>query len=272
MPQKVGAILFEPRFERLLVTFEIAKWVLFADHKTTARSSDRTKPLHEHGSQFTSMYIGKVPIWVFALENCESISIAVVDDQALFLDGLAVLLSTLDPRFSVQKFGSGTAFLNANDEGFTPDILLCDMTMAPLNGLELIDQLLVKDFQKPIIVISAVEDRTLRESAIRHGASAFLGKSTDADTLHIMLVELLSQNMRPFRKKKRAIAHSDFRLTTRQRAILRLIADGCSNTEAALSLGISENTVKTHMKTIFRIFGVSKRSECIQRALDLALI
>lgn len=206
------------------------------------------------------------------LNTREFVSIAVVDDQELFLDGLAALLAALDSRFSVQTFGSGAAFLSARDAGFTPDILLCDMTMAPMNGLELIDHLLAQSFRNPIVVISAVDDRTLQESAIGRGASAFLGKSTNADTLYMMLIELLSQNMQPSRKNERVGPQSDFRLTTRQRAILRLIADGCSNKEAAHSLGISENTVKTHMKTIFGIFGVSKRSECIQRALDLALI
>ena len=200
------------------------------------------------------------------------ISIAVVDDHALFLDGLTALLATLDPRFSVQAFGSGSDFLSAHEDGFIPDMLLCDMTMTPMNGLELIDRLHDIGFESPIVVISAVDDRTLQDSALGRGAAAFLQKSTDAETLHGVLVELLSESRRTGRKTERSISAADFRLTERQRAILRLIADGCSNREAAQALGISENTVKTHMKSIFGILGVSKRSECIQRALDLALI
>ena len=195
--------------------------------------------------------------------------IAIVDDHALFLDGLVGLLQGVDALTPIAPFTSGLDLLGALDAGARFELIVTDLTMRDLNGLALITAVRTKAPHVPVVVLSASEDAAMRANAQQVGAAAFLHKSVNKQDLVSALVGLLNQAP-PQRDHSDSVVQPQ--LGPRQRAVLSLLAQGATNREIADRLFISENTVKTHLKAIFRELDSHTRTAVVQRARELALV
>ncbi|MCP4207688.1 MAG: response regulator transcription factor [Shimia sp.] len=211
-----------------------------------------------------------------------SIRLAVIDDHVLFLQGLSYVFENCDLDLEVQSFTTATSFFKATDEGQKWDVVVTDLAMKQINGIALIGALRSRDIGVQVIVLSASEDAITRSNAEMVGAFCFVHKSSDEQILVDAIQSAHEAGPLPMRSVKngtrRMIFQSDGtdtivhpKLGPQQQRILGMMAEGATNKDIARALFISENTVKTHAKAIFRELSVGSRAAAVQRARELAL-
>ncbi|RED12952.1 Transcriptional regulatory protein DegU [Pontivivens insulae] len=198
--------------------------------------------------------------------------IAIVDDHALFLDGVVGLLQDVPELGEVVPFLSGLDLLTALSQGAPFDLIVTDLTMKDLNGLALISALRSKAPGVPVLVLSASADTAMRANAESVGAVGFLHKSVGKAELVEALQLHLTEGQADKKSRPDDAVLAQPQLGPRQLSVLALLAEGASNREIADRLFISENTVKTHLKAIFRELDAHTRTAVVQRARELALI
>jgi DNA-binding NarL/FixJ family response regulator len=192
-----------------------------------------------------------------------TIRVLIVDDQPLIRSALRALLDTADGVTVVGDAGDGRAAL-ASVGTLRPDVVLMDIRMPGLDGIEA-TALIRKAYPGSAVVVLTTFD--LDEyvfGAVRAGAAGFLLKDGDADDLvrgiraaaagdALMNPAALRRLLDEFARTPTADADSAAllaALTSRERDVLRLAAEGLSNGEIAVALSISEGTVKTHIGSI----------------------
>jgi DNA-binding NarL/FixJ family response regulator len=191
-----------------------------------------------------------------------AIRIVLVDDHQIVLDGLRSLLDQ-DPSFDVLAAFSdpekALTFLTVQ----TPDILLADYSMPHMSGLELIKK--AKALQPGIkaALLSMHDEPTVVKDAMKQGVNGFLLKNIQQNELKEALRKIYSGLMYISAEITTQLLHhhivddADSKLTERELEILKLITREFSNKQIADELHISERTVETHRKNIFRKTGTS---------------
>ncbi len=147
-----------------------------------------------------------------------------------------------------------------------PDVLLLDLSMPNINGLELLPMVRQQFPELKVLVVTMHVDRALADLAINSGANGFIPKESSAEELNAAIDHVLS-NAKPFisprvpRRSFRdgaAVEHPALdRLTPRHREILRMIGDGASSQEMAQTLGVSPRTVEFHRASIRKVLGIT---------------
>jgi len=190
------------------------------------------------------------------------IRIVLVDDHQIVLDGLRSLLDQ-DPSFDViTSFNDpekALAFLSVQ----APDILLTDYSMPRMSGLELIKR--AKALQPSIksVLLSMHDEPTIVKEAMKQGINGFLLKNIQQHELKEAIRKIYSGLMYISAEITTQLLHhhiideSESKLTERELEILKLITREFSNKQIADELSISERTVETHRKNIFRKTGTS---------------
>lgn len=209
--------------------------------------------------------------------------ILLIDDHALFRMGLEGLLERRGIQI-VAATGDGREGLRLAHE-VDPDVVLLDMRMPDLNGLEVLLRLRESGFKKPIVILTTSnEERDLVE-CLRNGAQGYLLKDMEPDALVNALREIVAGKTVVAQDLTGVLAKvvqgattgtqestSPFAdLTPREREILCLLAEGQSNKVIARNLGISDGTVKLHVKAILRKLGIHSRVEAAVMAVEKGL-
>jgi DNA-binding NarL/FixJ family response regulator len=182
-------------------------------------------------------------------------TIAVIDDHALFLEGLAGLLRSMALDVTVATFQTGLAFLEKLHGGLEPDLVLTDLTMKSMNGLAIVDAVHAQSRHTPVLIVSGIDASIIHQDIVASGACGLVPKACDVDELTAALLQSRVSD-----------------LSQRQLEVLTLLGTGASNKEISGQLNISDNTVKSHLKAIFVALGVSRRTASIQKARALGLI
>jgi DNA-binding NarL/FixJ family response regulator len=189
--------------------------------------------------------------------------VLICDDHPLMSQGLKALLR---PSFlAVGVVNDGRELIPAL-ESTRPDVVLLDLSMPHVNGLELIPRITERAPHVKVLVVTMHIDRALAELAISSGAHGFIPKESSAEELNSAIEAVLTED-KPFvspRVPRRSFSgdagtgHPAFdRLTPRHRQIMRLIADGRSTQEIADELGVSPRTVEFHRARIRRALGIT---------------
>ena len=213
----------------------------------------------------------------------ENLRVLIIDDHTLFREGLESLLSRRQIEV-VASVGNGNDGIRLVDE-LQPDIILLDMRMPEINGLGVLSQLQEKAVKIPIVVLTtSTDERDLVES-LRSGAHGYLLKDMDPDSLVIALRDIVdgktvvAPTLAPVLAK---VVQGNFpeldegnspfeHLTPRETEILSLLAEGQSNKVIARNLGISDGTVKLHVKAILRKLNIHSRVEAAVLAVEHGL-
>ena len=215
-----------------------------------------------------------------------AVSIALVDDHRLFLMGFTLLLEGLEHECVVEGFDTPVELLKTLDEGAVFDLVICDLVMNSMNGLAFIAALRGRH-RVPVLMISGINSSPPIAEMRQLNAQGFVHKSSD-DSILIDAIETVLGGGTYFPDGAET---TDFAtdsnygdvadelgaadvpvLTARQVEILRLISNGAANKEIARALEISENTVKTHLKQIFELLRVNKRTACVRAAQSFGLL
>ena len=213
----------------------------------------------------------------------DTIKILLVDDHQVVRDGLAVMLGR-QPDFSV--LGEARNGLEAVEkaEELKPDIILMDLRMPELNGVEAMRRIRERDEQVKFLVLTTYDTDEYIFDAIEAGAKGYLLKDTSREELFQAVravhggesliepgvaarvldrfVQLSRQGSQP---------QHDI-LSERETEVLRLMAQGAANKSIANSLSISESTAKTHVANIFQKLEVNQRTEAVTKAMALGII
>jgi NarL family two-component system response regulator LiaR len=201
----------------------------------------------------------------------DKISVLIVDDHGVVRQGLRTYLELLD---DIEIVGEAENGLEAVQQVriLQPDIVLMDLEMPQMNGVEATQQVLALSPSTSVIVLTSFSDDELVFPAIEAGATGYLLKDVDPADLHqaIQVVHAGEVQLHPDVMKKlmqRATApqtESDTAsgdLTPRELEVLAQVAQGKSNREIALTLSISEKTVKTHVGNILSKLHLSDRTQ-----------
>jgi DNA-binding NarL/FixJ family response regulator len=214
--------------------------------------------------------------------NTEAVRILVVDDHDEFRQGLEAMLGAAD---GVEVVGSAADGARAVDLalGLQPDVVLMDLQMPRLNGVEATGRIVGSSPHISVIVLSMMDDEDSVFAAVRAGARGYLLKGARRQEIvrAIEAVEagevifgpgIADRMMTYFRGLRARPAAEVFPdLTERERVVLGRIADGLDNGEIARELGLSVKTVRNHASNIFAKLQVAHRAQAIVRAREAGL-
>ena len=211
-----------------------------------------------------------------------SISVLVVDDHRVVRAGLAALLRQHPSLQVVGEAGNGEEAVRLAGE-LRPDVVLMDMQMPVMNGVEATQQIKARYPSVQVLVLTTYDDDGLIWGGLQAGAKGYLLKDAPPEELLQGIKAVAAgQSLLPPHiavKLMNVISHGGTargevadQLTDRELGILRLMAGGSANKEIAATLFISENTVKTHISNLFHKLNVRDRTEAVTRALSRGLI
>lgn len=199
-------------------------------------------------------------------------NILIVDDHHLFSAGLGILLQELCPGVSITTAGSIAKALEKTD---SYDLVLLDFHLPDCKLLDGLVRIKLHRPAVPIVVISSeVDSKTIR-NCIDHGAMGFVPKSsTPKELLKAMTAILAGDTYLPPHCVVDVHSHSveskaAQQLSPRQKEVLTRVVMGKSNKLIARELGISDQTVKSHVMAVLMVLGVKNRTEAVYRSAVL---
>ena len=214
----------------------------------------------------------------------KAIRILLADDHTVVRKGLRLLLET-QPGFTVIADAADGREAVAIAEKLAPDVVVMDVAMPTLNGIEAARQITARQPQTAVVFLSMHSDEGYVLKALKAGARAYLlkdsaeydlinavkavseGKAFFSPAISKMLVEDYMRQMR-----ERAVEDSYELLTTREREVLQLLAEGKNNKEVANVLNLSLYTVETHRSNIFQKLNLHSGAELILYAVRKGVI
>jgi len=196
-----------------------------------------------------------------------------VDDHALLRTGVANIINQEPDLEVIAEAGDGVEALEAW-ERHRPDVMLLDLRMPRMEGVEVVRRIRERDPRALVIVLTTYDTDDEIERALKAGAKAYVLKDVSADDLVSSIRTVLAGKtyIAPAAAAKLAEGVTRVQLTPREMATLRLMADGKANKEIASALDISERTVKTHLGHLFDKLGVTSRTEAIKVATRRGLV
>jgi two-component system, NarL family, response regulator len=203
----------------------------------------------------------------------DAIRILTVDDHQLLREGIAAVLARQEDMTLVGEAGSGREALDAFRR-LLPDVTLMDLRMPDMNGIEAITAIRAEFPRARIIVLTTYKGDAQAAAALKAGAAGYLLKNLVRKELieTIRLVHSGKRRVPPEIATEIAEHVADDALTEREVEVLRRVAGGKSNKLIAVELSISEETVKTHMKSILPKLDASDRTHAVMIALKRGIL
>ncbi len=223
--------------------------------------------------------------------------IMIVDDHEMVRRGMKMLLAKLFDDLAIEGFGNIPKLLERLGETEPPDIILLDLYLPGVQGMEGLDKVNQSFPEVPIAIISASEDVEDIVASIEHGARGFILKSSDEKVLKLAVSLVMSGEIYvPSRALKGRNMHWPGKLhgdpgriaerrrgggrlfpadnplnllTEREQSVLRLLMRGQSNKEIGRNLDLVEGTVKKYVRMIFKKLNVSSRTQAVLSATQL---
>lgn len=203
----------------------------------------------------------------------KKIHVLLVDDHLIVRIGLRSLINT-HPDMMVVAEASGGAAAVREFEQCRPDVVLMDIRMPDVNGVEATMMIRQKSPDAHVIVLTTFDHDEDIFRALQVGASGYLLKNVGSDHLvhtiravHAGCYKLPSDVAARLKQRRAAP-----QLSPRERQVLELIAKGRSNKEIGSDLGVAENTVKNHVKVVLEKLGVQDRVQATTRAIQRGIV
>jgi len=214
-----------------------------------------------------------------------AIRVAVVDDQRLFASGMRMLVDAQDDMTCVGTAGDGQAALDlcaAED----PDVLLLDLRMPVLNGIEATARLAERGGERPrVVALTTIRRDEAVLAALRAGAAAFLTKDALPEVVLATIRDVHEGRPAPTEAEALDLLRADGTLvetprpdavldalSAREREVFLLVAKGLSNQEIASAVFLSEATVKTHVRAVLTKLGLRNRIQVVITAHERGLV
>lgn len=218
----------------------------------------------------------------------DTVRVMVVDDHSLFRRGIVAVLEAADGLEVIGEAVDGLTAISKARE-LVPDVIVMDLNMPNCSGLEATQALQTDLPQVNILVLTVSEMEADLFAAIRYGAKGYLLKKTDPEDLvdaifdvarggaivsPLMAASLLAEfkSISPAEGQSPADDAVVSEVSPREHDVLQLVAQGSTNREIAAALFISENTVKTHLRSIMEKLHLANRSQAAAYAARRGLV
>lgn len=203
----------------------------------------------------------------------ERIRVLIADDHSLVRHGLAAIINMEEDTAVVGEAGDGEEAVALWRE-LKPDVVLMDLRMPKVEGVEAIKRIRAEDPHAGIIVLTTFDHDEDIYAGLRAGAKAYLLKDVEPDELFRCIRAVHSGEAYLQSKVAVRIAQRvhDESLTGREEQILKLLAEGKSNRAIGQALFITESTVKSHLKSLFVKLDVTSRAEAVALAARRGLV
>lgn len=208
---------------------------------------------------------------------------AIADDHNLVRSAIRTFIQTLGPKYKVVLEASDGKELLKGLKGFLPDIVILDIEMPICNGIEVLRELKSLNSTAKVIVLSAHYNEFFFKELVLQGAASYLPKNcsegqfiTAVNTVitdGFYLTKEVSKNVVDDLIEKKGMANllSDNLLSTREVEVVKLLADGLIYKEIAQVLNISTNTVKYHIREIYRRTDCRRTADLIKYAIRVGI-
>ncbi len=203
--------------------------------------------------------------------------VIIADDHRIVREGLRMILAHEPEIEIVEEVEDGADLLAALEE-VEVDVVLLDIRMPGLSGLETLESLRERHQPVRVVILTMYDDPAYLRRAVELGADGYLLKSVDRDELTRALRAVASgqsyiqgELAGPLVATMQATGAIDG-VDTEDKQLLELLADGLDNQQLAERLGLSEPAVKARLRRLYRTLGVKRRSEAVAVALRLRLI
>ena len=193
--------------------------------------------------------------------------VAIIDDHVVVRAGLKYMIEAEPDLEFAGEFGGGVGavdFVHAAK----PDVTLLDVRMPDRNGIDVLKDLLADDPKARVVMLTTSDTEEDIYRAIEEGAFGYVMKESPIETIVAAIHAALAGDVfmtddvrRIYETRKCAKG-----LSPRESEVLKLVAGGCGNREIAAKLGISENSIKMHLKRVFFKLGASDRTEAVSLA------
>jgi DNA-binding NarL/FixJ family response regulator len=206
--------------------------------------------------------------------------VVLIDDHEMVIAGLKAMLTPFRRRVRVVGEAIGAEHGMSVVAGLAPDIVLCDVRMQGASGLDLCRTLRQRDPEQKVVLLSVYDDEQYLFQALRAGASGYLLKKiTGDDLVHQLELAHSGVTVIDTALAGRAVdtaarlQSNEFwpgarhGLTHRESEVLSLIVTGLSNRGIAARLVVSDETIKSHLRSVYRKLGVSDRAGAVASAL-----
>lgn len=202
-----------------------------------------------------------------------TIRVLIIDDSTLVREGLRVVLSTAGSGRRVEVVGEAGS-VGAGVEAarnLKPDVVLLDVRLPDGSGVDACRQILARCPDSRILMLTSVVDDATVMEAIRAGAHGYLLKEIDRQSLMTAVQDVsigksfldpaITGRVMQMARNREPAADPLRMLSPQEKRIVALIAEGCTNKEAAQKIGLSEKTVKNYLSTVFEKLNVSSRAQ-----------
>ena len=210
------------------------------------------------------------------------LKLLLIDDHQLFLDGLTLTLQKLDVPVEITRANTGAEGYAALASSRGYHLVLLDLTLPDVQGTQLLSTLTASDLLLPAVILSASEEPADVARSLAAGAAGYICKSADSREILAAIRTILAGGTytpafyqgrdRTLRDADEGSLYNLSAITPRQMQVLQLLAQGLPNKRICQQLGLTEDTVKTHLKALFNHLQVHNRTECVAVATRLNLI
>lgn len=201
-------------------------------------------------------------------------SLFICEDHKIVIDGIQSILSGHNPTVKIVSFGSGESLLVALHSS-TPDLLILDVKLPDMNGLDVLKQIRSNNSDLPVLILTMHKDPYLFKQAKDLGSNGILLKDFGQIEL-LKAIETVLQGdfyQSPtveIAEGEESVAKS-IQLTDREKEVIRLSAEGKSAFEIADALYLSHHTVNTHRRNIYKKLRINNVKELVKFAYDEGL-
>lgn len=205
------------------------------------------------------------------MKNLPIIKICIVEDDALILRSLKQVLNNDESYLVTCTFGSAEAALEDLKEQ-QPDVLLLDIDLPGISGIEAISKLKKLQPELNIVMLTVHEETNLVFSALRNGAVGYLVKGSNSKYLLQGIREVFEGGSPMSPSIARQVIKSftpnlTTNLSERELEVLLKLSNGTNNKQIAEDLFVSTNTIKAHIKNIYKKLHVNSRAEAVSKAM-----
>lgn len=215
------------------------------------------------------------------------IRILVADDHLVVREGLQLILSMEDDLEVVAEAENGETAVSLAEQ-YQPDVILMDLRMPGMGGLQAIETILAQWPNMAIVILTTYNEDDLMIRGLQLGAKGFLLKDTGRETLFhtiraaargetLLQPEIMMRVMAHTGQASNTITNTDdptepALLTERELEVLTAVAHGNRNKEIAMQLGVTERTIKAHLTNIYNKLGVDSRAAAVSVGIQLGIL
>lgn len=204
--------------------------------------------------------------------------IIIADDHLLFADGISMILNQAEHLEVIASVSNGDDLLKSlivNE----PDLVLLDVSMPGMNGLQAAEKVIELYPSVRILMVTMNDEADIIKDLMQAGVNGIILKNTGKAEFILAIDEVMKGNgyfsqkiTQQLARDYRSAKKEEWQLTKREKEVLHLIYEGLSTSEIAQKLFISSYTVETHRKNLFIKSGLNKSSQLVKKAQELGYI